>query len=110
MNNLEKDIEHIRLLFSEALGILNNLSEEDSCNDLSRAKSKIDEGNNLQKTLFEKYSKDVLNEHLAEVNQVAKLIQKKLDNIIMKLRLDMDETSSELEKLNNKKKLALYKR
>jgi len=107
---LGADAAHIELLLKEALDILNTMPEKDNRDETDRVDGKINEASECKKQLSEKYPAELLEKSLVNVSHLAKLVQKKIDTTVVNIRLEMSDTLSEIEKLNNKKKLALYKR
>jgi hypothetical protein len=107
---LRADAAHIELLLKEALDILNTMPEKDNRNETDNVIGKINEAAECKKQLSEKYPAEISDENLVNISHLAKLVQKKIDTTVINIRLEMSDTLSEIEKLNNKKKLALYKR
>ncbi len=106
---LNDRIEKIKFDLSCILDKLENLDDDNFDQNISLINNAISETKRGKKALNSINEKNFL-ESDKSINIITKKIKIKLDNVIEKKENDLKSLSSELNNLNNQKKLALYKR
>ncbi|MHB1687853.1 MAG: hypothetical protein ACYCVH_10815 [Ignavibacteriaceae bacterium] len=110
MNNLNDEINNIKLLLTGILGNLNAVNDENFDENLTKAKLGMEEVNRLKFKLKEKYPLQTLNKYDAVLLEITKQIQVSFDNIFTKKKNQLAEIGKQIAILKNKSKLVNYYR
>lgn len=84
---------------------IENAEKEVDFNEVKRLISSIDSKRN---ELKRKYTKELLDKNFEKVQIIAKQISQSIDNVVKQREAEKKSVALELEKINNKKKIATY--
>jgi hypothetical protein len=90
---------------SDYFSEIENDEKEVDFNYVKRLISSIDSKRNELKS---KYPKELLDKNFEKVKIIAKQISQSIDNVIKQREAEKKSVALELEKINNKKKIATY--
>lgn len=110
MNNLEIKIKEINLILQLISEAFNSLSTENFDAIMADLDGNLQKVNLLKKELKNEYDHAALSKYEPELNDMAKLIEKKFDNIIEDIKNEQNAISAELSKYQNQRKLINYNR
>ncbi len=111
MDDFRRKYYRLKFLFVELVSKIDNLTDENNFfAELKSIKTGISEIQTIKNDLFADPNKEELKKMEPELNNFAKQIQEKFDNIIEKKRKDLAEIALKIGNLQNSRKLANYNR
>lgn len=106
--NSEYDyMKEIEKLLSEVLKDLSNLTEDNFDIVFKDAKEKIIVAENLKNELFTNFESS---QTTLKITELAKLISDKFDNVVKEWQNKVKKAQSDLELIQNQKKILIYNR
>ncbi len=90
--------------------LLDNLTEDNFDHQILLINNKINNVNNLRAEILQKYTVNQLQNHTTEINNYAKVVKNKFDNIITDRKAILENSRIKFKGLLNKKKLINYLR
>ncbi|MEJ2615726.1 MAG: hypothetical protein P8Z35_12265 [Ignavibacteriaceae bacterium] len=111
MDDFRRKYYRLKFLFVELVSKIDNLNDENNFfAELKSIKIGISEIQAIKSDLLAGPDKEEFKKMEAELNNFAKQIQEKFDNIIEKKRNDLAEIALKIGNLQNSRKLANYNR
>ena len=111
MDEFRRKYYRLKFLFVELVSKIDNLeSENNFFAELKSIKTGISEIQSIKNDLLADPNKEEFKKMEPELNNFAKQIQEKFDNIIEKKRNDLAEIALKIGNLQNSRKLANYNR
>jgi len=111
MDDFRQKYYRLKFLFVELISKIDKLKDEiDFFSELNNIKLEISEIQSIKNDLVNGPNKEDLKKMEPELNNFAKQIQEKFDNIIEKKRNDLTEIAIKIGNLQNSRKLANYNR
>jgi len=101
MNNYFEELSKASVYFK----MIENEEKEVDFNEVKQLILDIDSKKNLLKN---RYPLELINKNYKKIEVITKLINKTLDNVVKLREAERNSVALELEKLNNKKKMATY--
>ena len=107
MNSFVHDIDSFCGELTNALNYFELIEKQEKEVDFKFVKRLISNIESMRQDLKMKYSSESLNES-EKINSITKQISKTLDNVVKQAEAEKYSVGLELEKINNKKKIATY--
>jgi hypothetical protein len=108
MNSIAYDMDVYCVELSKAQSYFDSLEKQEKEVDFKFVKRLISNIELKRKELKNKYSSETLNNNSEKINLITKQINKSLDNVVKQTEAEKYSVGLELEKINNKKKIATY--
>ena len=108
MNSVVYDMDAFCVELSKAQSYFDSIKKQEKEVDFKIVKRLTSNIELKRKELKNKYSLETLSNNSEKMNMISKQISKTLDNVVKQTEAEKHSVGLELERINNKKKIATY--
>ncbi len=100
-------MKEIEKLLSDVLADLSNLTEDNFEKVFEAAKEKMKNADKLKNEFLSKFEGS---QKILKISELTKLISEKFDNVVKEWQSKVNKAKSDLEQIQNQKKILIYNR
>lgn len=108
MSSIVYDVDLFCVELAKASNYFSEIENEEKEVDFNEVKRLISSIDSKRNALKKKYPKEILDKNFEKVKIIAKQISQSIDNVVKQREAEKKSVALELEKINNKKKIATY--